>query len=388
MRKGLGMANTPIGTTARPKRRRRWIILSVMALIAAIMLVWEAEDTADVTRADTPPPLPVVTVLTVMPAEAVATVTAFSELRPRWDAEIRAAVSGRITQVHDAALAGERVDAGTPLFSIEGTRYETAVAAAELALEEASLEVWRAQNAVTLARAAFARAGTEAPNDLALKLPQLRIAERIVISAKVQLKAARQQLSDTDVLAPFSGYVTKRMASLGQTVSVGEPLVHLSDDSRFELIVELNQADWALLDHPIAGSFAQLSHRDGTPLGRARVRRGGGFLDPKTRQRRVFLDVVDPGDTILAGDFVRVAFEGRAIGQTLTVPESALSRAGYVWRVDADDLLERVEPSTLFRSNGQLVLAAPEGSGPWRVAVTPLASFLPGRRVAPHGIEG
>ena len=382
------MAGTPVDTTSQPRRLWPWIILSLAILISAVVLVWEAEDTADVTRAETPPPAPVVTVLTVMPAEAVATVTAFAELRPRWDAEIRAAVSGRITEVHDAALAGERVDAGAPLFSIERTQYETAVAAAELNLEEANLALWRAENGVTLARAEFERAGTEPPNELALRLPQLRIAERTVASAEAQLEAAGRQLTNTEVSAPFSGYVTRRMASLGQTVAVGEPLVHLSDDNRFELVVELSQADWALLDHPIAGTEAELSHRDGTPLGQARVRRGGGFLDPQTRQPRIFLEVVDPGEGILAGDFVRVAFDGRPTADTLTMPESALSRAGYVWMVDADDLLVRIEPDILFRTDGQLVIAAPEGPGPWRVAITPLASFLPGQRVAPQDVEG
>ena len=85
---------------------------------------------------------------------------------------------------------------------------------------------------------------------------------------------------------------------------------------------------------------------------------------------------------------MRVSFDGRAIADTLTIPESALSRAGYVWMVDTDDLLARVEPDILFRADGQLVIATPEGSGPWRVAMTPLASFLPGQRVAPQEVEG
>ena len=382
------MASMPAETTSPTKRRRQWVILSSVVLIAVVLLVWGAEDTADVTRADTPPPAPAVTVVAVMPAETNAKVAAFAELRPRWDAEIRAAVSGRIIEVHDAALAGERVNAGAPLFSIEKMQYETAVAAAQLAVEEANLALWRAENGVTLARAEFERAGTKPPNELALRLPQLRIAEHTVASAKAQLEAARRQLADTEVSAPFSGYVTSRMASLGQTVTIGEPLIHLSDDRQYELTVELSQADWALLDHPIAGAEAKLSHRDGTPLGRARVRQGGGFLDPQTRQRRIFLEVIDPGEGILAGDFVRAAFDGRAIADTLTMPESALSRAGYVWMVDSDDLLLRVEPDVLFRAEGQLVIAAPTGPGPWRVAITPLASFLPGQRVAPQEAEG
>lgn len=379
------MTDTPIKA---PRRQWLWIGVSLAMLVVIVVLLLETEDTADVTLADAPPPAQIVTVVEVAPAEAVATVTAFAELRPRWDAEIRAAVSGRITQVHDAALAGERVAAGTPLLSIEKTHYEAAVAAAELALEEANLALWQAENGVALARGEFERAGISPPNELALRLPQLRIAERTVASAEAQLEAARRQLADTEVAAPFSGFVTRRLASLGQTVTAGEPLVHLSDDHQFELAVELSQADWALLDHPINGKMAALFHRDGTSLGWARIRQGGGFLDQQTRQLRIFLDVVAPSDGVLAGDFVRVDFAGRPIADTLTIPESALTRAGHVWMVDADDLLLRVVPDILFRTDGTLIIAVPEGSGPWRIAMTPLASFLPGQRVAPQRAEG
>jgi len=381
------MTDTSIPNPPAPRWRWLWIILALMILSAVVLLVLGAEDTVDVTRSEATPPPPAITVVTVAPKEAIATVTAFAELRPRWDAQIRTAVSGRIVAVRDAALAGARVAAGTPLFGIEKTQYETAVAAAELGVEEARLALWRAENAVALARREFERNGTEPPNELALRLPELRIAERSVASAEAQLKAARRQLADTDIAAPFSGFVIRRMASLGQTVSAGEALVHLSDDSRYELTVELNEADWALLAHPLAGTAANLFHRDGTPLGTARIRQGGGFLDPQTRQRRIFLDVSEPSDTVLAGDFVKVAFNGRPIADTLTIPESALTRTGHVWMVDAGGLLVRHRPDILFRSGGALTIAAPDGSGTVQIAVTPLASFLPGQRVTPQEAE-
>lgn len=370
-----------------PKGRWLWVGVALAILIAVLLLLWDVEDTANVTQSKGQQPLPVVSVVDVEAAEAVATVSVFAQLRPRWDAEIRAAVSGRIISVAEGALAGQRVEAGAPLFSIEKTRYEAATAAAELSLEEAKLAHWNARNGVTLAKRQFERDGKKPPNELALRLPQLRIAKRHVASAEAQLQAAKRQLADTEVTAPFSGLITRRMASFGQTVAAGEPLLHLSDDRQYELVVELTQADWTLLKHPISGTTTELFHRDGTALGKARIRQGGGFLDQETRQPRIFLEVTNPGDRLLAGDFVRVVFTGRAIPNTVTVPESALSRSGHIWMVDADDRLVRVKPDILFRDEDALVIAAPEGDGPWRIAVTPLASFLPGMRVAPRGAE-
>lgn len=163
--------------------------------------------------------------------------------------------------------------------------------------------------------------------------------------------------------------------------------MQLVDDHRFELVAELNQAEWGLLDHPIAGGTAELFSRDGRHLGKALIRQGGGFLDPATRQIRVFLEVSDPDDGLLSGDFLRVVFPGRRISDTLTLPETALTRAGQVWFVDSDDHLQRFAPDLLFRSDETITIAAPEGVGPWRVATAPLASFLPGLRVTPQELE-
>ena len=382
------MSTTTPETLPSPARRWLFILLAVGVLGAVGALLVSTEDTVDVARDTSPPPARIVSVITVDGATAQARVSVFAELRPRWNAEIRAAVSGRILTVHEAALAGTRVAQGTPLFEIERSQYATAVAAAQMALEEAQLARLRAENAVTLARRQFQRDGVEPPNDLALHLPDLRIAERAVASAQAQLAAARQQLSDTTVTAPFSGFVTDRVASLGQTVGAGEALLALSDDSRFELVAELSQADWALLTHPIAGGTARLYHRDGRPAGQARIRQGGGFLDPETRQMRVFLELSDPAPGVLSGDFLRVEFDGRPLRDTLTLPETALTRAGYIWLVGDDDLLRRHAPRILFRSGDTITIAQPDLGGPWRVARTPLSSFLPGQRVAPQPAEG
>lgn len=378
----------PPGDAVQTTRRWLWIILSIAALAAVIGLLWEVEDTADVTQRSAQPKPPVVTVVEVQRAQARASVSAFAELRPRWKADIRAAVSGRIVEVHKAALAGTRVTAGTRLFSIERTQFETEVADAEAALEQARLTLMQAENQVTVAERLFKADGTEPPNELALKLPQLRIAQKGLVAAEVKLKAATRQLADTEVRAPFSGFVTTRMASLGQTVTPGEALLQLSDDRQFELVVDLNKDQWSLLQRPVSGTAAQLLNKDGRVLGQARIREGGGFLDPDTRQIRVFLDVSGSQSTLLSGDFLRVVFTGKLLDDTLTLPEASLTREGLIWFVTEDDLLKRIEPVILFRSGNKIVIEAPADEGSWKVAKSPLASFLPGQRVTPISGEG
>lgn len=371
---------------ANGPRRWPWIVAAVLALLGVLAVVGTVEDTADVVASDTNAPAPVVSFLDVTPGTAATQVAAFGEVLPRWNIALRSTIPGRILDVHDAALAGGRVEEGDLLFSIEPSQYESDVAAAELTLAQAELARRQAEYEVTVARDTFKRTGAQPPNDLALRLPQFRVAERSVSSAQAQLRAARQRLADTKVIAPFSGFVIERLASPGQTVVAGEALIRLADDQRFELVVELNESDWALLEQPIAGSEVRLFHRDGTALGSARIRDGGGFLDPQTRQRRVFLELDNVGPNVLSGDFVRAVFSGRTIENTLSIPESALTQTGHVWALDADDVLLRFEPKVMFRSDGSLTLAAPHTADNFRIVLTPLASFVPGQSVTPRRV--
>jgi multidrug efflux system membrane fusion protein len=365
-----------------------WIMLALALLMTVATVLAVIDDTADVTPTNTPPALQTVSVRDLVVSDIKASIETFAEVRPRWSADIRAAVGGRIVEVRETALAGVQVAAGDALFRIESTQYETAVAAAELLLAEAHLALMQADNRTTISRRQFEREGARAPNELALHLPELRIAEHEVTSAEAQLRAAQQQLADTTITAPFSGFITERLISLGQTVTAGEPLLKLVDDNQFEMTAELSRENWALLDHPITNQVAQLVDTAGTPMGTAVVRQGGGFLDQNTRQYRVFLEVRETKDQpILSGDFLRVLLTGRVVEDTLSIPDTALTRTGHVWFVDQNDQLMRISPDILFRIADQIVIAAPEGSHRLRVAITPLASFLPGQRVAPNVLE-
>ncbi|WP_350334262.1 efflux RND transporter periplasmic adaptor subunit [Coralliovum pocilloporae] len=364
--------------------RSLWILGAMAVLFGVLVILDEMEDTVDVTTRDTPPPLPLVSVTSVPVAPETVTVSAFSEIRPRWMAEVRAAVSGRVLRVNDTALAGERVVAGTELLVIEGSRYKADLAAAEQALATAELTLLQARNATYLARREFERTGTKPANDLALKLPQLDIARRAVTSAEAQVAAARQQLADTIITAPFSGFVTARFVSPGQSVSVGDPLVTLADDSRFELTVELGARDWGLLEASLAGQMAEIVDKSGAPIAQAKVRQGGGFLDETTRQYKVFLVVEgDDAAKVLGGDFVRVVLKGSTVSHALDLPASALSQDGFLWHLDDKDRLRRLTPDILTRRENRLIIRAPEGTDSLRVATMPLISFLPGQKVAP-----
>lgn len=365
-------------------RRNRWvwIALAVLIFLGVVGMLGSAEDTVDVSKSKSPPHVPLVSTETVSVASETIEVSAFAEVRPRWSAELRAAVSGRVTNVMNNALAGELVAAGDTLITIEDSRYVAQKAEAEVAVKQAGLALWQAKNANLVARKDYQRSGRKAPNDLALKLPQLDIAQSAVASARARLATAKQQLNDATVVAPFAGFVTQRFVSPGQSVNVGDRLVKLVDSTTYELALELSRASWDLLRKPIAGLSAKVTDHKGKIIARAKIRRGGGFLDEATRQYKVFLHIRgEEARNVLSGDFVRVLLPGTTVAAALNVPTSALTQEGHVWYVDDRDRLQRMTPKILFRRQDRAVIAAPAGGESWRVAVTPLASFLPGKHV-------
>ncbi len=365
----------------------RWILI-VLALAVLGGVAWylyTAEYTVDAVEVQDPRPGPWVSVEEVRAGSEVVEVTAFAEVRPRWSAELKAAVSGRITKVLTSALAGERVEEGTALIEFENTPYVAELAAAELALKEAKLRLWQAKNATVVARKEFERERVKPPNNLALRLPQLEIAESAVASAEARFSAARRQLEDATLVAPFAGFVTERYVSPGQTASSGDPLVKLVDDATFELAVELSGNDWSLLKKPLEGLSARVIDQNGKEVAVATIRKGGGFLDETTRQYKVFLEINGAeGQKVLSGDFVRVSLPGVTAPNALDVPASALTQEGEIWHVDASNRLRRFTPKILFRRQDRLVIEAPAGTYALYVASTPLASFLPGQTVRPY----
>ena len=385
-----------------PRPALRWlgVLLALACLFGVIIWLGEAEDTIDVQQKQEVINTPVVSVEQVQVQPETVTVSAFAEVRPRWSAQLKAAANGRVISVADQALAGSHVQQGTELIRLEDAAYIADVTQAELNLAEAKSQLLRAESKTAVAKRQYGPGGDSKARELALHLPELRVAKAAVRAAQARLQAARVQLSNTRITAPFSGFITERLVSLGQSISIGEPLIQLVDDNTLELTVELSQQDWALVEQPIAGQIAELFDRNNQPLGQALIRRGGGFLDQQSRQHRIFLEIQNADKSpILSGDFVRVALPGISVSDALNVPASALTQEGELWYLDQQDRLQRLQPEILFRKQQRLIIRVPQSlqrphrslspQGPqspqseknWRIAITPLAAFLPGQQV-------
>jgi RND family efflux transporter MFP subunit len=379
---GTMMNKTALETENQPARKWLCFFTAVAILAGVVAYLLAAENSIDISRVKEAPPLQVVSVETAIVGAKTVEVSTYTEIKPRWSAELKAAVSGEVIDVMVGAMIGERVAKGTALICIEDSRYVANLFAAELFLEEAKLALRKAMVKTAVARKEYEYTGAKPLNDLALHLPELQIAQNQVQSAEARVVVAKKDLNDTIVSAPFSGFVTDRFVSPRQSVSVGDSLITLADDRVFELIVELGNQDWSLVEQPVVGLKARVLNQKGGLIGLATVRQGGGFLDQKTRQYKIFLEIkATASQPVLAGEFVQVVLPGMTVANALDIPSSAITQNGYFWYVDDDSRLQRQSPQVLFRQQLRTVIEAPDGFSHWRVAVTPLASFLPGQKV-------
>jgi RND family efflux transporter MFP subunit len=166
-----------------------------------------------------PPPVSVAPV-------AQRNVQAFDDFSARLEAadsvELRSRVAGTLNQVH--FVEGQRVAKGALLFSIDPRPF-----AAEVARVQAQLNGTRTQ--VDLTASELARAEKLLPMQAVSvqEIDQLRAAQRnaqaSLAANQAALKNAELNLSFTRVLAPISGRISRSNITVGNLVTVGEPVL-------------------------------------------------------------------------------------------------------------------------------------------------------------------
>lgn len=147
--------------------------------------------------------------------------------------EVRARVAGRLDQI--LFTEGDYVEEGDTLFVLEKDTYEAALAQAQAQLQQN-------QASLKLARADVERYKPLVAEDLAprAQLEQYEAREGELIAAikadEAAIKDAELNLSYTEVTAPISGRVSRKLIDIGNIVGYGEQTVLttiVSDDPMY-----------------------------------------------------------------------------------------------------------------------------------------------------------
>ncbi len=156
---------------------------------------------------------------------------------------------------------------------------------------------------------------------------------------KLEYELAKVRLENHIVRAPFAGQVTARMVELGQTVSVGAPLVNMADISPLEVRLFLPEK---IVSQLKLGQPVDIRPDvQPEPALEGVVHRIAPVVDPGTATMKVTLRVEDPRGEGRVGSFVRARITTDVHENAIAVPKrSVVNEAGasFVFVAEADSV--------------------------------------------------
>lgn len=272
----------------------------------------------------------------VLGASAVASGPVITgSIQPERRADLRAEVSAVVTQV--LKENGEPVHRAELLLRLDDTAIRDSLASAEEALRASTQAFEQTQRQLQRQKALQAQGMTSIS---ALEDTEVRRnnAQSDLVAARARVASARQQLSRTEVRAPFDGVVSDRKASVGDTAQVGKELVKVIDprSMRFEGLVSADRMHELKLGQDVGFRVNGYPNVDF----RGKVKRIDASANATTRQVEVLVSLNQGENLRVAGLYAEGRIEtGRQ--QTLLLPEGAVVRVGdatHVWVVKDDKL--------------------------------------------------
>jgi RND family efflux transporter MFP subunit len=345
-------------------------------------------------------PVRLVRVHTARKQPSTLTVTTDGTVRPKTVSTLVARVSGEIVHVASSIANGGFFDKNDLLFEIDRRDYDIEVVRARAVVARAERALATEKQEARLAIAEWKRVMKDVvPDPLAAHKPQLDEALANRAAANAELAKAELDLSRTQVLAPYAGRVSKKLADLGQAVVQGTPLTLIHDTDSAEVRLPIADAQLAFLDlpdrlgHATARDLAPRAQLSARFAGKdiewkGRVSRIEDEVDPRTQMVHLIIDVLDPyarqSDTprppLPFGLFVEARIQGRRIPGVVELPRRALRGAGHVWVIDESNRL-RERPVKILRTERDHVLISAGVSDGEHVCISAIETFIDGMSV-------
>jgi HlyD family secretion protein len=336
----------------------------VLAAVAALPL-----QAADEKKAAAPKPALTVSLVQAQTIGLPLRIAANGSVAAWQEASVGAEVNGlRLAEVRvnvgDAVVRGQVLATfAADTVQAELAQLRATVAEAEATLAEAAANAQRARD--------LQATGALSAQQIAQLLTAERTAQARLDAQRAGVKLQQLRLQQAQVLAPDSGVISARAATVGSVVGPGTELFRLIRQGRLEWRAEVAAADLAQIRRGMAVAV--------TPAGGAvvkgTVRMVAPTVDAASRNGIVYVDLPVPG-TARAGMFARGEFE-LGTAQALTLPQSAVVlRDGfsYVMRVGADNRVTQTKVGVGRRSGERIEIAG--GLDPTARVVASGGAFL------------
>jgi RND family efflux transporter MFP subunit len=165
------------------------------------------------------------------------------------------------------------------------------------------------------------------------------------VASKARVAAAKQQLERTEVRAPFSGVVSARKTSSGDTAQIGKELIQVIDPSsmRFEGQVSADQMGVVKVGQRVNFRINGMPQSGGQLASKGTIKRIDGAANPITRQVSVIVEISGNDRPPVVGLYAEGMIETQ-IKSAIMVSESSLRREGdkvFAWILDSNKISKR-----------------------------------------------
>jgi len=292
-----------------------------------------------------------------------------------WDELPVGAEAGGLAITQVAVEEGDRVTKGQLLAQLDDSVLRAQLAQAHASVAQAEAELRKAEAMSATATSDVRRskelskngyisgqAAEQRETALAGAVADVNVARQNLVTAKAVADERAAQLAQTEIRAPTDGIVSKRTATLGNVVSIGQQLFRLIRDGRVELRAEVPEMDLPRLK---PGQVATIIVNDTDPQQfEGKIRLIGATVDAQTRIGMVYIAL--PDDPVLKpGMFVHGEIKIGS-GDVLQIPEEGLvfkDGKPAVFVIGADDRAKLRMVETGARLNGLVEITGGVSAG-------------------------
>ena len=399
------------------RKRILWIAGLLCLLLAALFLIVRnhyGKAPAEQPRA--------AAVVAVTRGNLASSLTVAGQFQPYQQVDLHAKVSGYIRWIK--VDIGDHVRQGEVLATLEVPELQDQVEGAQAEVRHSQSDITRAQSEVVSAESTYSavhaeytrleeasreRPGLIAEQELDDARAQDRQAAAQVGVAKASLDAMQQQLGVSratrsrletmsryeQIVAPFTGVVTKRYADTGSLIQAGQ-----DNNTQTLPVVEVAESDLLRLRMPVPESDVPYIQVGGdvqvkvSATGRTfagKIVRFSRALDTNTRTMLSEVDVPNHDLSLSPGMYAETTIQLQQKKDALILPAQAVVQNGdqsYVLVVDATNHVEkrtvalgiqtsnRVEITSGLQAGDNVIAAGQSGYQPGEV-VSPHAAFIP-----------
>jgi len=283
-------------------------------------------------------------------------------VQPERRADLRAEVSAVVVSV--LKENGDPVKKGDLLVRLDDTSIRDSLMSAT-ASEKAAVQAYEQAERQFQRMSTLRTTGVVSAQQLEDAENRRNTAQSDREAARARVVTARQQLERTEVRAPFTGIVSDRKVSNGDTAQIGKELLQVIDPTsmRFEGLVSADSIGEVQAGQPVVFRIHGFGEKDFI----GRIARVSPAANATTRQVEVLVVFEDPKQQpTVSGLYGEGRVETRRTA-ALTLPPTAVVREGdaaFAWRVK-DRVLQKVPLTVGDRDprSGELVLSSGVAEG-------------------------